>query len=104
MTAIAQEVCIDPTRQANEQEALLLVELLRSSRLSLLYADVGSDKTGLLRNGLIPLLCRRAGDRLGRAAFRPSGVVVPFPDRRGRSSAYPCKPRRQIVVYFDQWT
>ena len=31
-------------------------------------------------------------------------MVVPFPDRRGRSSAHPSKGRREIVVYFDDWT
>jgi hypothetical protein len=104
VTAVAQTPCLDLAHQANEQEALLLVELLRSSRLALLYAEAGSDKTGLLRHGLIPLLCRRAGDRFGPAAVRPLGVVVPFPDRRGRSSAYVSKRRREIVFYFDHWT
>ena len=63
-----------------------------------------SDKTGLLRHGLTPLLSRRAGDRLVPGAVRASGVVVPFPDRRSRSSIYSSKRRREIVVYFDDWT
>jgi hypothetical protein len=104
VTLTAQALGVDPAYPANEQEALLLVELLRSSRLSLLYAETGSDKTGLLRHGLMPLLCRRAGDRLGPAGRPGIGVVVPFPDRRGRSSVYPSKRRREIVVYFDDWT
>jgi hypothetical protein len=38
VTSTAQAPGIDPSYPAHEQEALLLVELLRSSRLSLLYA------------------------------------------------------------------
>jgi hypothetical protein len=101
VTSTAQAPGVDPSYPAHEQEALLLVELLRSSRLSLLYAEPGSDKTALLRFGLIPLLCRRVGDRLVPAAVRTSGVVVPFPDRRSRSSPRSSKRRREIVVYLD---
>jgi len=104
VTSTAQAPGGDLAYHPHEQEALLLVELVRSSRLSLLYAEAGSDKTTLLKHGLIPLLCRRAGDRLGPAAVRASGVVVPFPDRRSRSSVYSSKRRREIVVYFDAWT
>src|SRR5438445_523685 len=56
-----------------------------TSRHTLLYGQPGSDKTALLKNDLMPLLRRRAGDRLGPALVRESGVVVPFPDRRGRA-------------------
>ena len=104
MTSIAQAPDVGIAFQVHEQEALLLVELLRSSRLSLLYAEPGSDKTALLRFGLMPLLCRRAGDHLGPAAIRASGIVVPFPDRRSRSSVGSSKRRREIVVYLDDWT
>ena len=104
VTSTAQAPGVDASYQAHEQEALLLVELLRSSRLSLLYAEPGTDKTALLRFGLIPLLCRRAGDRVVPAVVRASGVVVPFPDRRSRSSARASKRRREIVVYFDGWS
>jgi hypothetical protein len=103
VTSTAQAPGLDPAYQAHEQEALLLVELLRSSRLSLLYAEAGADKTTLLRHGLTPLLSRRAGDGLVPGAVRASGVVVPFPDRR-RSSVRSSKRRREIVIYFDDWT
>jgi len=103
VTSTAQAAGVDIAFQAHEQEALLLVELLRSSRLSLLYAEPGADKTALLRFGLMPLLCRRAGDHLGPAAVRASGVVVPFPDRRSRSSVRSSKRRREIVVYLGDW-
>jgi len=86
---------------AYEQEALLLAELLRNTRLSLLYAEAGTDKTAFLKLGLAPLLCRRAGDRVVPRPARSSGVVVPFPDRRSRSSAGHSTRRREIVVYVD---
>ena len=104
MTSTAQAPGVDLAYQPHEQEALLLVELVRNSRLSLLYAEAGSDKTALLRHGLIPLLSRRAGDRLGPTAVRGSGVVVPFPDRRSRPSVYSSKRRRELVVYLGTWT
>ena len=86
-----------------EQEARLLAELLRTSRLALLFGQVGSDKTALLKNNLMPLLRRRSADRLGVVVARESGVVVPFPDRRGRSSGRAVKRRREIVIYFEDW-
>ena len=81
----------------------MLAELLRTSRLALLFGEAGSDKTALLKSGLMPLLRRRAGDTVGPVAARESGVVVPFPDRRRRASARAAKRRRELVVYFDNW-
>ena len=104
MTSNAQASGPDPAGHEHEHEALLLVELLRTSRLSLLYAEPGSDKTALLRSGLMPLLSRRAGDRALPATARTSGVVVPFPDRRSRPSSLSGKRRREIVVYCGDWT
>jgi len=89
--------------QARDQESRLLAELLRTSRLALLFGEAGSDKTALLKSGLMPLLRRRAGDTAGPVAARESGVVVPFPDRRRRPSARAAKRRRELVVYFDNW-
>ncbi len=80
----------------------MLVELLRSSRLALLYGQAGSDKTSLLKEGLMPLLHRRSSDQVAPA--RTSGVVVPFPDRRNRTSGRTSKRRRELVVYFDDWS
>ena len=104
MTSTAQVPIDDPVAQTHEQEALLLVELLRTSRVALLYGQAGTDKTGFLKSGLMPLLCRRAGDRLAQADLRSFGVVVPFPDRRGRLSVPSSKRRREIVVYCGHWT
>ncbi len=106
MTSKAQASGFDSSSPSHEHEARLLVELLRSSRLSLLYGEAGADKTALLRSGLMPLLSRRTSDTLVPAAVRASasGVVVPFPDRRRRLSGRVAKGRREIVVYFDEWT
>lgn len=81
----------------------MLAELLRTSRLALLFGEAGSDKTALLKSGLMPLLRRRAGDTVGPVAARESGVVVPFPDWRRRGSARAARRRRELVVYFDNW-
>jgi hypothetical protein len=104
VTSTAHAPGVDLAGQPHEQEVHLLVELLRSSRLSLLHAEPGSDKTALLRFGLIPMLSRRAGDQLVPASVRASGVVVPFPDRRSRSSSRTSKRRREVVVYCGDWT
>ena len=101
VTSTAQAPSAVSSYRAHEPEAQLLAELLRSTRLSLLYAEAGTDKTALLRFGLIPRLSRRAGDRLVPPSVRTSGVVVPFPDRRSRSSASASKRRRELVVYVD---
>lgn len=104
VTLTAQAPAVARAHPPHEREALLLAELLRSSRLALLYAEAGSDKSTLLTDGLIPLLSRRMGDHLAPAAVRLSGVVVPFPDRRGRPSLHSSKRRREIVVYCEDWT
>ncbi|TMH13618.1 MAG: hypothetical protein E6H65_02570 [Betaproteobacteria bacterium] len=88
----------------HEQEARLLAELLRTSRLALLFAEAGSDKTSLLKHDLMPLLRRRSGDRSGPATARESGVVVPFPDRRGRPATRAARRRTEIVIHFDAWS
>jgi hypothetical protein len=103
VTSIAHASGFDRSGQPHDQEARLLVQLLRTSRLSLLYAEGGADKTALLRLGLMPLLGRRTIDKAVPAVVRASGVVVPFPDRRGRSALRASKRRREMVVYFDGW-
>ncbi|MDL2336211.1 MAG: hypothetical protein QFE16_00065 [Pseudomonadota bacterium] len=94
----------DPSWQGHDQEARLLVELLRTSRLTVLYCESGANKTAFLQSALMPLLRRRAGDRLVPASARESGVVVPFPDRRKRSAGKASKRKREFVVHFDDWT
>lgn len=94
---------IAPSWQAHDGEARLLVELLRTSRLAVLYCEAGLDKTSFLTSALMPLLGRRAGDRFTPAAARESGVVVPFPDRRKRPAGPASKRKREFVVHFDDW-
>jgi len=79
LTSKAHASGFDRSGPSHDQEAWLLVQLLRTSRLSLLYAEGGADKSALLTLGLMPLLGRRASDKLVPAAVRASGVVVPFP-------------------------
>lgn len=95
---------VEPSWQAHEGEARLLVELLRTSRLALLFCEAGLDKTSFLTSALMPLLSRRAGDRFTPAAARESGVVVPFPDRRKRLPSQTSRRKREFVVHFDDWT
>ena len=105
--------CIDPARVTGHLAKWmsrlafggavgLLIATLASACLGGQTGQPGSDKTALLKNDLMPLLRRRSGDRLGIVVARESGVVVPFPDRRGRSSGR-AKRRREIVIYFDDW-
>jgi hypothetical protein len=82
----------------------LLGEVLRTSRLALLFGETGSGKTTLLKSELMPLLRRRASDRLAAAPARNAGVVVPFPDRRDRAAARASRCERELIVYFDDWT
>ena len=93
----------DPSWPAHDHEARLLSEVLRTSRLALLFGEAGSDKTAFLKNGLMPVLRRRASDRIAPSAARETGVVVPFADRRRRSPAPASKRRLELVVYFDSW-
>ena len=94
----------DGLLQAHDQEARLLVELLRTSRLALLFGQAGSDKTALLQHVLMPLMRRRAVDQPASDLVRATGVVVPFQDRRSRDAIRASKLRREIIVYFDAWT
>ncbi len=92
----------DPAGSPLAQEARLLVALLRSSRLFLLFGEPGSDKSAFLQSSLLPLLQRRMEDQPASPSARDAGVVVPFPDRRARSSA--ARRKREVVVLFDDWS
>lgn len=101
--ATAPAPAFESSGPAHDHEARLLSDVLRSSRLALLFGEAGSDKTAFLKNGLMPVLHRRASDRLTPPAARETGVVVPFADRRRRSPAPASKRRLEVVVYFDGW-
>ena len=103
MTTPAPAPAFDPSWPAHDHEARLLSDVLRSSRLALLFGEAGSDKTAFLKNGLMAVLRRRASDRITPPAARETGVVVPFADRRRRSPAPASKRRLELVVYFDGW-
>jgi len=92
----------DPAVTPLAQEARLLVALLRSSRLSLLFGEPGSDKSAFLQSSLLPLFQRRTADRQVSAPPRETGVVVPFPDRRQRNGA--ARRKREVVLVFDDWS
>ena len=80
-------------------EAQALAEALRSCRLTLLVGEAGAGKSALLSDGVMPLLRRRAGDAIVRAARGEPQVILPFPERRSRA----CAQLAEIVIFFDAW-
>lgn len=81
--------------ESRQREALLVADLLRLSKLTLLHG-ADAERSALLKNGVLPLLGRRAADRYAGRCFEPS--VVPFPDRRN----YRDRPI-EIAIYVDRW-
>lgn len=81
-----------------------MVETLRTSRLALLFGDAGADKTAFLNAAVLPLLQRRATDVAEPATARRTGVVVPFSDRRKRSSGQVGHRKVEKVVVLDDWS
>jgi hypothetical protein len=77
-----------------EQEAALVAELLRISRLTILFGERGAGKSTLLKRAVLPLLGRRTDDRYARRRY--DGIVIPFPERR-RTRDRPI----EIAMYFD---
>jgi len=83
-----------------ETEASILAQLLRLSRLTVLYGEAGAGKTALLKNGVLPQLRRRASDRDFTAA-PASAKELPFPDRR---QIHPVAERApEVAIFFDEW-
>jgi hypothetical protein len=81
---------------AFEGEARQLAVWLRNRRISALVGAPHSGRSTLLRNGVLPLLRRRAVD-LARAPA--SRIVIPFPDRRRRGHG----GSSEVAVFFDAW-
>ena len=75
-----------------------MAELLRTSRLSVLYGNAGAGKSTLLRAGVLPLLRRRQSDcNFGHLR---QAIAAPFPDNR--------KDRRiereaEVPIRFQSW-
>jgi hypothetical protein len=82
-----------------ETEASILAQLLRLSRLTVLYGEAGAGKTALLKNGVLPRLRRRASDRDFTAPGSPK--ELPFPDRRQIHAAPEQVP--EVAIFFDEW-
>jgi hypothetical protein len=83
-----------------ETEASILAQLLRLSRLTVLYGEAGAGKTALLKNGVLPQLRRRASDR-GFTVAPESPKELPFPDRRQIHAAAERTP--EVAIFFDEW-
>ena len=60
-------------------EAKLLAVMLRTSRLTWVFGEPGTDKSALLKSGVMPLLQRRYADRAAACRRSPP----PFPARTG---------------------
>src|SRR5215831_13434639 len=88
------------TWRSRDFEAQMLVELLRLSRLTVLYGAEGAGKTTLLKTKVLPLFPSLAPDDRRRQGEKPR-VVVPFPDRRvGDRTA---TRGIDVPVIFDRW-
>ena len=103
MTSSTPSPEIDLSWQMREREARLLAELMRTSRLTVLYGETGPGRTALLTDGVVPLLRRRESDVAG-APTRESRVVIPFPDRRSRLGGRVPARLAELVVFFDAWS
>lgn len=91
----------DSTWHPRDYEAQVLVELLRLSRVTVLYGAEGVGKTTLLKTGVLPLLRPRADDRNFAQDEKPR-VVVPFPDRHAGDGTV--DRGAEIAIVFDQWS
>jgi hypothetical protein len=86
---------LSPSVRAHE--AKLLTVMLRTSRLTWVFGEPGTDKSALLKTGVMPLLQRRSGDRGGVPAA--TAFAVAAQERRRR----PARPRGEVAIYVDDW-
>ena len=84
--------------RSRDFEAQMLVEVLRLSRLTVLYGAEGAGKTTLLKTGVLPLLRLRADDR---RAQDETGAIAPSPDRQSENRA--TDRGSDIAIIFDRW-
>lgn len=84
-------------------EARLLALMLRTSRLTFVFAAEGTDKSALLCSGVVPLMQRRRSEGAAPAGDQATeGDPPKRADRRKRAMASPL-PRTEIAIYFNQW-
>ena len=88
---------LEPSVRA--QEAKLLATMLRTTRLTWVFGEPGTDKSALLRSGVMPLLQRRRDDRGLTGALAGTAARAPGGERRRQVS----RPRRELAIYFDAW-
>lgn len=97
MTKRIPQPCTELPTSVRVHEAKLLAVMLRTSRLTWVFGEPGTDKSALLRTGVVPLLQRRHGDRgAGPAAVADSTAA---PERRRRQA----RPRSEVAIHFDGW-
>lgn len=75
--------------------------MLRTSRLTWVFGETGTDSLTLLKAGVMPLLQRRSGDRRGAAP--ESAARTAAPDRRGQAANQRARPRREVAIHLDTW-
>jgi hypothetical protein len=78
--------------------------MLRTSRLTWVFGEAGTDSPALLKSGVMPLLQRRSGDRLADASgSAEADCRRAAPDRRRQPANQQARPRREAAIYFDTW-
>ena len=100
VTTVGSSPEISLSWQMRDREAGLLADLLRNSRLTLLYGETGVARAELLDGGVLPLLARRTEDATRNAA-RESRVVVPFIDHRQRGAGGGSGSIERVVLFRD---
>src|SRR5688572_15165501 len=76
----------------------MLVEVLRASRVAVLYGAEGAGKTTLLKTGVLPLLGLRADDR---RAQDETDVIASSSDRQSQIRA--TDRVSDVAIIFDRW-
>jgi len=89
----------DPTWHPRDFEAQMLVELLRLSRVTVLYGAQGAGKTTLLKRRVLPLLRSSLEVRNLAQGDKPR-MVVPFRGRHGGT----VERGGEITIVFDRWS
>lgn len=91
--------------QAREDDAQRLAHLLRTQRITLVGGALPSERTALLREGVLPHLARRAEDLPARSAAAGTPPTAPphADERRNRGASTPVLRGAERIVVFDAW-